>query len=79
MMNKGMMKLLEKYGEVIENMHREFNYGWDYWIHLKNGYICPDMECGTIHEYNLKDCENMLKTVITIEEYEKQLLKKRGI
>ena len=75
MNNKGMEKLLEKYGEIIESMHREYNYGWDYWISLKEGYICPDMECGTIHEYNLKDCETMLKSVITIEEHENKLRK----
>ena len=70
-MNKGMKRLLEKYGDVIESIHRENNDGVDYWIYLKEGYICPSMECGTIHEYNLKDCENMLKTIMTIEEYNK--------
>lgn len=68
-MNKGMKKLLEKYGDVIESVHREYNIcdgtrGYDYWIYLKEGYICVDMECGTIHEYNLKDCEAMLKKVV---------------
>lgn len=63
-MNKGMKKLLDKYGDIIESIHREYNYGKDYWVYLKDGYICIPMECGTIHEYTLKDVENMLKQVV---------------
>lgn len=67
-MNKGMKRLLEKYSDIIESIHREWNYGADYWIYLKKGYICPSTECGTIHEYTLKDCEDMLKEVIKGDE-----------
>jgi hypothetical protein len=28
----------------------------DYWINLKEGYICESMECGTIHEATIKEC-----------------------
>ena len=27
-----------------------------YWIWLKGGWISPDMECGTIHEWTISDC-----------------------
>jgi hypothetical protein len=26
------------------------------WVYLKRGYICPSMECGTIHESSIKAC-----------------------
>ena len=67
-MNKGMERLLKKYGDVIESIHRENNYGVDYWIYLKKGYICKETECGTIHEYTLKDCEAMLRCVVKVME-----------
>jgi hypothetical protein len=28
----------------------------DYWICLKEGYICQSMGCGTIHEATIKHC-----------------------
>jgi hypothetical protein len=28
----------------------------DYWINLKEGYICQSMGCGTIHEATIKEC-----------------------
>lgn len=68
-MNKGMQKLIEKYGDVIASIDREYNDGLDYWIYLKEGYICVDMECGTIHEYTLKDCERQLKLVVKEEDF----------
>lgn len=30
------------------------------WVYLKPGYICPSMECGTIHEASIRDCCEML-------------------
>ena len=68
-MSKGMIRLMDKYGDIIDSIHREYNLcdgtrNVDYWIYLKDGYICKDMECGTIHEYSLKECEKMLKNVI---------------
>jgi hypothetical protein len=67
-MNKGMIRLLKKYGDIVESIHREYNDGVDYWVYLKNGFICPIMECATIHEYSLKECEKMLKSVIKIDK-----------
>lgn len=34
-----------------------------YWVWLKTGWVCPDMECGTIHEYTVADAIAMLKTI----------------
>lgn len=34
-----------------------------YWIYLKHDYWCPPMECGTIHEYTIKECCEKLATV----------------
>jgi len=67
-MNKGFKKLLEKYKDIIDSYDREENYDaghrdLDYWIYLKEGYVCTGTECGTIHEYTIKDCERMLKMV----------------
>lgn len=62
----GMNKLIDKYKDIIESVHREYNDGVDYWIYLKDGFICSDTECGTIHEYNIKDCASALKNVIKV-------------
>lgn len=32
----------------------------DYWIHLKEGYICESMGCGTIHEQTISACLDLL-------------------
>lgn len=30
------------------------------WVYLRTGFICPSMECGTIHEASIKACcENL--------------------
>ena len=47
---------------------RDYESGEGYWVYLKEGYICDDMECGTIHEANLKDVAKMLKRSHKIEE-----------
>lgn len=26
------------------------------WVYLKEDFICPEMECGTIHEATIKEC-----------------------
>jgi len=28
----------------------------DYWIYLKEGYICKSMDCSIIHERTVKSC-----------------------
>ena len=65
---KGMIALIEEYKEVIESVSREYNDGYDYWIYLKDGYICEPMECSTIHEYSIKECKRMLKEVRKVDE-----------
>ncbi len=30
------------------------------WVYLKTGFICPSMECGTIHEPSVKACCELL-------------------
>lgn len=32
----------------------------DYWINLKEGYICRSMGCATIHEATIKACAYLL-------------------
>ena len=40
------------------------------WVYLKEGYISPDMECGTIHEPSVKACCELLNSCrrATLEE-----------
>mgnify|MGYP003331330458 CR=1 FL=1 len=45
----------------------------DWWINLKEGWICRSMGCGTIHEQTLKECLHLLNTdVITELQYNKE-------
>jgi len=37
------------------------NNNW--WLYLKDGYICEFMGSGTIHESTVKDCAELLKDV----------------
>lgn len=32
----------------------------DYWVNLKEGYICRSMGCGTIHEQTIRACADLL-------------------
>jgi len=32
----------------------------DYWVNLKEGYICQSMGCGTIHEQTVRACADLL-------------------
>jgi hypothetical protein len=43
---------------AVESLHREGEDGL--WCYLKTGWICPEMECGIIHEYTLHDVWNKL-------------------
>lgn len=59
-------KTLKRYANVIESIHKEDDGCWDkpaYWIYLKKGYICTDMECGTIHEPTVAKCIMKLQSV----------------
>lgn len=37
----------------VHSIHYEGDEGW--WIHLKEGYISPEMECRTIHERTIAE------------------------
>ena len=39
------------------------NGGPSYWIYLENGWICPEMECHTIHEDTLAKLKPMVKSI----------------
>jgi len=43
----------------------------DWWLYLTHDYVCPHMECGTIHENTVKDCADLLRTVITRVQWER--------
>ena len=32
----------------------------DYWVNLKEGYICQSMGCGVIHEQTISCCADLL-------------------
>lgn len=34
------------------------------WLFCREGYICPSMDCGTIHEDTVAEVLSMAKTVI---------------
>lgn len=42
----------------------------DWWLYLSHDYVCPHMECGTIHENTIKECADLLRTVITRVQWE---------
>lgn len=61
----------------VSNVYAEFGNledgKYDWWIELKEGWICNSMGCGTIHEQTLKECLHKLNTqVITQEQFEKE-------
>lgn len=37
--------------------------GPSYWVYLANGWICPEMECHTIHEDTLAKLKPMVKSI----------------
>jgi len=56
----------------VESVHQEDDgcyqdsrgrYVLAYWVHLKPGYICDAMECGTIHEPTIKRVLEMMKEI----------------
>ena len=40
-----------------------------YWIYLKEPYFCNDMDIPTIHEYSIKECSKVFKSVSINREY----------
>jgi len=54
----------------VESIHREYDSSDGYaswWLYLKPGFICPAMECGTIHERTIKKVCALLQTVTKTE------------
>lgn len=39
------------------------NGGPSYWVYLVKGWICPEMECHTIHEDTLAKLKPMVKSI----------------
>ena len=58
----------KKHHHMIDYISDERGYGEGYWVYLKARYICADMECGTIHEYTIKDIVEKFKTCRPIQE-----------
>ena len=67
-MSKQLQSLKEKYPDIIQDISIETDTNDGYWILLLHGWFCPEMGCGTIHEYTVKACIEMFKTVERIEE-----------
>ena len=45
----------------VSDVYREPGNGT--WVHLRQGYICPEMECGTIHESTVAECCRLMRGV----------------
>ncbi len=60
---KTLLKLKAKYPEIIADLIDETGEDNGYWIYLKSGYVCPEMECGIIHERTIRECAKLFKTV----------------
>ena len=52
----------------VEDMYKE-DGSW--WVHLKNGFVCSAMECGTIRENTISEVCQMMKEIVTTEEFDK--------
>ncbi len=58
----------------VSSIHQEYNGprpSW--WVYLKPGLICIEMDCGTIHEDTIARVCEMLREVVTQEEYDAHL------
>ena len=66
--SKRLEKLAKENPEIIQGY--DFDHEDGHWLYLNPGWICPDMECGTIHEETVHEVINKFKTVERIEESE---------
>ena len=64
-MSKQIQKYIDKHPEKFESWHNENHNerGLDYWVYTTSDHICPDMECGTIHEDTVAETLSMMRTV----------------
>ena len=55
----------------VHSIHREHDEydGPSWWVSLKPGFVCPAMECGTIHERTIKEVCDLMTTVTTMQDY----------
>lgn len=74
------MKKVRTYADIkkdprVSDIYRD---GDGYWIHLKRGWICEGMDCGTIHEDTIALCAERMNLDVkympeVIEREEKRL------
>ena len=46
----------ERVGDMFSELGNIESGKLDWWINLKEDYICRSMGCGTIHEQTVKEC-----------------------
>lgn len=66
-MSKQIDDYVKKHPDKFESWHIEDNEGpgtKDYWVYCRDPYFSPDMECQTIHEWNVKDTLARMKDVV---------------
>lgn len=68
--SKKLEKLAQENPEVIQSYY--FHPEDGHWLYLNSGWICPEMECGTIHEYTVGEVMDKFKTVERVSEQEGQ-------
>ena len=74
-MPKTVQQWADRNKEKVEKLFLEqdgaFDGGdWSIWCYLKTGWVCADMECGTIHEPTAKDFLDKTKSIITAGQFE---------
>lgn len=47
-----------------EDWHNDNQFNW--WCYLRDGWICPSMECALIHEHTLEEVAELLETCIQV-------------
>tara|TARA_R110002012_G_C11424194_1_gene588631 strand:+ start:467 stop:712 length:246 start_codon:yes stop_codon:yes gene_type:complete len=61
----------DKVSDLFLEEDQAFDGGdWSIWCYLKTGWICADMECGTIHEPFACDFLDKAKSIMTQSEYD---------
>lgn len=64
-MSKQIEKMVKDSPEKFESWHSEITDGKkDYWVYCAPPYYCPEMECGTIHEFTVKETLEKMRTVV---------------
>lgn len=70
-MSKQIKAYMAKHPDKFESFHTEDNaeIGIDYWVYTTSDYMCPVVECGTIHEDTVKETLVKMRGVITWDEF----------